>query len=137
MAERAEEERDRVLQSLRGRPFDGIPFRGLDAVVIRVPDDTAEPPPAVRDRHAGRQPWRSYPVEGAHLSTWPHTDGEVPDGCTVEVGGWDHEHCDGCNGHTSAGQSFWQATDEPCTWLCAVCYRQLQELDGPHDGEAP
>jgi hypothetical protein len=124
------EERDRVLQSVCGRRFDPIPYQGLDAVVIRVPDDAAEPPPAVRERHARRLPWRFYPVEGAHLVKWPHTGGEVPEGCTLEPGGWDHEHCDACNGHICAGESFWQTADEPCVWLCAACYRQLPPLDG-------
>jgi hypothetical protein len=130
-------ERDRVFQSLRGRRFDCIPFRSLDAVVIRVPDDTAEPPPAIRDRHADRKPLRLYPVDGAHLVKWPYTGGEVPDGCTIEPGGWDHEHCDGCNGHINPVQSFWQTVDEPCTWLCSECYPLLQPFeDGEHSRES-
>lgn len=127
--------RDQVLHGLRGRGFDCVPFCGLDAVVIRVPDDAPEPPPAVRDRHASQLPWRLYPVEGAHLVKWPYTGGAVPEGCTVEPGGWDHEHCDGCNGHINTGQSFWQTVDEPCTWLCEACYRLLQTLDGDARGE--
>src|SRR5262249_46588789 len=81
---------------------------GLDAVVIRVPNDAAEPPPAVAARHAERGPMRLYPVEGAHLVKWPHTGGPTPEGCTVEPGGWDHEHCDGCNRHINVGRTFWQ-----------------------------
>ena len=129
MATGTVEERDRVLRGLHGRCFERIPFLGYDAVVIRVPNDATEPPPAVRDRQTSRQPFRLYPVEGAHLVKWLYTGGDVPDGCTVEPGGWDHEHCDACNGHINAGQPFQQTTDEPCTWLCEECYRQLQQLE--------
>lgn len=122
--------RDHVLQDLRGRRFERIPFHGLDAIVIRVPEDATEPPPAVQDRHASRQPWRILPVEGAHHVKWPYAGGHVPDGGTVEPGGWDHEHCDGCNGHVNAGQWFWQSVDEPCTWLCGECHQLFQRLEG-------
>ena len=74
---------------------------------------------------------------GAHVVKWPHTGGDVPEGCAIEPGGWDHEHCDGCNGHIRVGQSFWQTADEPCVWLCAECYQQLQQLEGPERGAEP
>jgi hypothetical protein len=121
--------RESILQSLLGQPFESIPFSGQAAVVILVPNDVHEPPQAVRDRHASRKPWRFYPVEGAHLVKWPYLGGEVPKGCTIEPEGWDHEHCDGCNGHINAEQLFWQTIDEPCTWLCEDCYRRLQQLE--------
>ncbi|TWT85405.1 hypothetical protein Pla123a_02120 [Posidoniimonas polymericola] len=119
---------DELLQSLSGRRFDQIHFRGLDAVVVRMPADADEPPQAVVDRHASQQPLRYYPVEGGHLARWPHTGGEVPEGCTLEEGGWNHEHCDACNGHIDAGHSFWQTADDPCVWLCDSCYEKLPGL---------
>jgi hypothetical protein len=124
------DERMRLLRRLRDRRFDRIRFRGLDAVVIRVPDDAADPPPAVRDRVASRQPMRLYPVAGAHLVKWPHAGGPVPEGCTIEPGGWDHEHCDGCNRHINVGGTFWQTARGSCFWLCPYCYRRLRQLQG-------
>ena len=122
------DERTRLLRRLRRRRFDRIRFRGLDAVVIRVPDDAAAPPPAVAARHAEQGPMRLYPVEGAHLVKWPHAGGPVPEGCTVEPGGWDHEHCDVCNRHINAGRTFWQTARGSCFWLCPYCYRSLRQL---------
>ena len=126
-----------MLRQLPGQRFDRIPFRGLDAVVIRVPDDAPEPPPAVAARHAERGPMRLYPVEGAHMVKWPYTGGPVPDGCAVEPGGWDHEHCDACNGHINTGTSFWQTADEPCRWLCPDCHSALVQLPDAEPGAAP
>ena len=71
---------------------------------------------------------RLYPVEGAHVVKWPHTGGPVPKGCTVEPGGWDHEHCDRCNRHILIGRTFWQTASGSCFWLCPYCYRRLRQL---------
>lgn len=134
MAKAQDGERLRVLRRLRRRRFDRIRFRGLDAVVIRVSDDAAALPPAVAARHAEGGPMRLYPVDGAHLIKWPHTGGPVPDGCAVEPGGWDHEHCDGCNRHINAGRTFWQTARGSCFWLCPYCYRRLGQFQDADPG---
>jgi hypothetical protein len=62
---------------------------------------------------------RVYPVAGGYLYKWPHRDGsDPPPGFTVEPGGWDHEHCDGCNRSINAGRPFGQTARRSCCWLC-------------------
>jgi hypothetical protein len=65
-------------------------------------------------------PQRWYPVEGGgYLVRWPHTGGAAPGvSLRVEPGGWDHEHCDGCNRHIEVGRTFWQTAPGSCFWLC-------------------
>jgi len=126
MATTAPGERDRLLRRLRGRRFDRIRFRPLDAVVLRVPDDSGDWPPAIRGRGTG--PMRLYPVAGAHLVKWPHLGGAVPEDCTVEPDGWDHEHCDGCDRSINAGRTFWQTARGACFWLCPYCFRRRRRL---------
>ena len=123
-------ERTRLLRRLRGRQFERIRLDGLDAVVLRVPDDAADPPAAVQELVKRRCPFRLYPVEGgAHLVKWPHTgEAVMPEGHYLEPGGWDHEHCDGCNRHILIGRTFWQTTKGSCFWLCPYCYRRLRQL---------
>jgi hypothetical protein len=129
VAKAGDGQRLRLLRRLRGRQFHRIRFRALDAVVIRVPDDAAAPPPAVREAFEQRQLMRFYPVEGgAHLVKWPHAGGVIPEDCTVEPGGWDHEHCSGCNRHINVGGTFWQTARGSCFWLCPYCYRRLRQL---------
>jgi hypothetical protein len=104
-------------------------FLGLDAVVFRV-SDTASLLPSVQTRIEQVQNSRWYPVEGgAYLLKWPHT-GEValPEGAWLEPGGWDHEHCDGCNRSILRGATFWQTASGSCFWLCSSCYRRLRQI---------
>jgi hypothetical protein len=66
---------------------------------------------------------------GVHLVKWPHTGGgPLPEAHWLEPGGWDHEHCDGCNRHILVGRTFWQTAAGSCFWLCPYCYRQLRQL---------
>jgi hypothetical protein len=125
---RGGDERTRLLRRLRRRRFDRIRFRGLDAVV-RV-SNSAPLPTSVQARIEQGQPSRWYSVEGdAHLVKWPHTNEvTLPEGHALESGGWDHEHCDGCNRHILVGRTFWQTASGSCFWLCAYCYRRLRQL---------
>jgi hypothetical protein len=131
------DQRTRLLRRLRGRRFERIRFPGWDAVVLRVPDDVTAPPPVVRDLVARRQPMRLYPVAGAHLVKWPYAGGAVPEGCTVEPGGWDHLHCDGCNRHIKAGRTLWQTARGRAVWLCPYCYRRVRQLEGADPRSPP
>jgi len=122
--------RTQLLRRLRRRRFDRIRFRALDAVVVRVTDSDGLPP-FIRARIANGLPSRWYPVEGggAHLVKWPHTgEATLPEGHWIEPGGWDHEHCNGCNRHIRVGRTFWQTRVDPCLWLCPYCYRRLRQL---------
>jgi hypothetical protein len=126
---RHEDKRTRFLRRLCGQRFERIRFRPLDAVVVRV-SDSAPPPPSVQARFDNGQPSRWYPEEGGtHLVKWPHTgEGTLAEGHWLEPGGWDHEHCDGCDRHIRPGRTFWQAEADPCYWLCPYCYRRLRQL---------
>ncbi len=124
------DKRGQLLERLRGEQFDQIRLRARDAVVVRVSDDADEPPPFLLELVARRQPFRVFPVERkVHLIKWPHSEKDtLPEGHSIETGGWDHEHCDGCNRHIDAGRTFWQTVSDPCFWLCPYCYRRLQQL---------
>src|SRR5262245_36222898 len=107
-----------LLRRLCRRRFDRIRFRALDALVVRVTN--GEPvPPAVQARIDQSLPQRWYPQEdGASLVRWPYTGGAVPsEGFQIEPGGWDHEHCGGCNRHIEVGHTFWQTARGSCFWL--------------------
>lgn len=123
-------ERDRLLRSLKGRRFERIRFPGADAVVVRVPDDAAIPPPSVLDMLNRKRPMRIFPVgDGAHLVKWLHIGDEtLPEGHSLEAGGWDHLHCSACNRHILAGRTFWQTAFGSCFHLCPYCYRRLHQL---------
>lgn len=127
--ERSDDERTRLLRRLRRRRFDRIRFRGLDALVAQV-SDSAPVPPAVQAKIDQGPPQRWYPIEGGgYLVRWPHTDGAAPgEGLRVEPGGWDHEHCDGCNRPIEVGRTFWQTARGSCFWLCPYCYRRVRQL---------
>jgi hypothetical protein len=63
------------------------------------------------------------------LYRWPHTGGPITaEELRFEPGGWDHEHCDGCNCTINMGQIFWQTARGSCFWLCQSCFRELREL---------
>jgi hypothetical protein len=130
-------ERLRVLRRLRRRQFRRIRFVGLDAVVAEL-SGSSPPPPAVQAQIDRGPPMRWYPVEGGgYLFRWPHTGGEVAgEGLRIEPGGWDHEHCDGCNRTIRAGRTFWQTARGSCFWLCPYCYRRLRQLQDAK-GAAP
>jgi hypothetical protein len=125
----------RLLRRLRRRRFMRIRFRGLDAVVAEV-SDASPPPPAVQAKIDEGPPQRWYPIEGGgYLVRWPHTSGAVTaDGLRFDPGGWDHEHCDGCNRPIWVGQTFWQTARGSCFWLCPYCYRRLRQLQDAEPG---
>jgi hypothetical protein len=122
------DERIRVLRRLRRRQFERRRFRGFDALVLRVPEDGSVPL-AVRQGFP-EGPMRIYPVPGGYLYKWPHPGGDdPPTSFVVEPGGWDHEHCDGCNRHIDVRHAFWQTARGGCFWLCAYCFRQSRQLN--------
>lgn len=126
---RGADERMRLLRRLSGRRFDRIRFRALDALVTQVTDSTP-PLPAMQAKIQEGAPQRWYPVEGGYLVRWPHTGGAAaPGGFWIEPGGWDHEHCDGCNRPLNAGRTFWQTARGSCFWLCPYCYRRSRQLN--------
>ncbi|HEV3261265.1 MAG TPA: hypothetical protein VG013_30710 [Gemmataceae bacterium] len=124
--ERREDERTQLLRRLRRRRFDRTRFQGVDAQV----SDSAPVPPAVQAKIDQGLPQRWYPVEaGGYLVRWPHTGGAAPDeGLRIEPGGWDHEHCDGCNRRIEVRGTFWQTARGSCFWLCPYCYRRMRQL---------
>jgi hypothetical protein len=91
----------------------------------------ALPPPSVRARIERRRPLRLYPTKGgARLVKWPHTGEALPEGHWLEPGGWDHEHCDGCDRHIEVAGTFWQTARGSCFWLCPYCHHRLRQLKG-------
>jgi hypothetical protein len=134
---RHHDERTRLLRRLRRRRFDRIRFKGLDALVARVTNSETVPA-AVQTRIDRGPPQRWYPQsDGAYLVRWPYTGGAVPsENFQFEPGGWDHEHCDGCNRHIKVGHTFWQTRRGSCFWLCPYCYRRLLELSRDGAGAA-
>ena len=140
MAKRqASDERTRLLRALRRRRFDCFWFAGSDAQVALVPDGGALPP-AVQAKLAERVPSRWYPVEGGHLVKWPWQGGPVPGaGFGVEVGRWNHEHCDACDRTIAVGGTVGLTVRGSFYKLCPYCYRRLTNLGsalaaGPHAG---
>jgi hypothetical protein len=88
-------------------------------------------PPSVRALIDDRPSVRIYPVEGGYLYKWRHAVGGTPgEGFTVESGGWDHEHCDGCNRTIGIGATAWLTERAPYLGLCPYCYRRLGHLRG-------
>lgn len=129
MAPAREEKRLRLLRRLRRRRFQRIRFRGLDAAVTEM-SGTAPLPPAVQARLDQGLPLRIYPLGGDRYQVrWPHASGDLAsEGVSLLAGGWDHEHCDGCNRNIEVGETFWQTARGSCYWLCPYCYRRLQQL---------
>jgi len=126
---RREDKRTRLLRRLCRRRFQRIRFRALDAVVMRLPN-SALLPPIIQARIYEGKPSRWHSAGGdIQLVKWPHTgETALPEGLWIEPGGWDHEHCDGCNRHIRVGRTFWQTAAGSCFWLCPYCYRRLRQL---------
>jgi hypothetical protein len=122
------DERTRLLWRLRRRRFDRFRFRGLDALVARVPDATPVPL-AIQAKIDGGSPQRWYPVVGGYLVKWPHDGGVVPtEGFWVEPGGWDHQHCDGCNRTIGVGGTVWLTVRGSWGQLCPYCHRRVAQF---------
>ncbi len=67
---------------------------------------------------------------------------ELQDGETLEVSGWDHEHCSVCNKHIIPGDAyFFRAWGEGGSFLCVFCHgrfavrHQIGEVIYPGEGE--
>jgi hypothetical protein len=122
------DERDRLLRSLRRRVFDRFRYQGSDALVAHVPED-APIPPAVQAKIGEPVASRWYPVEAGHLVKWRH-DGEIPsEDFWIETGGWNHEHCDGCNRSIEVeGTAAWLTVRGSFYKLCPYCYRRVAQL---------
>ena len=73
-------------------------------------------------------PSRWYPVKGGHLVKWLHDGSEPGEGCWVEAGGWDHEHCDGCTPTIKVNGTAWVPLRGSFSRLCPYCYRRVVQL---------
>ena len=87
-------------------------------------------PPAVMALVDRTLPYRVYPLDGGeYVVKWPYRGGVVPGReFRIEPGGWDHEHCDGCNRSINVGRTFWQTARGSVYWLCPYCYRRTRQL---------
>ncbi len=58
---------------------------------------------------------------------WTRVDMPLPEGAVqtgVQAGGWDHEHCEICNGRISEDDYSFGYVDEREHWLCPPCYER-------------
>jgi hypothetical protein len=132
----ADDERTRLLWSLRRRRFDRFRLVGWDALVAAVPEG-GPVPPAVQAKLDERLPMRVYPVEGGYLYKWRYTcEQPPPEGFEVEADGWDHEHCDACNRTIAVGGTAWLTERGSFFQLCPYCYRRVVQY-GARAGEQP
>jgi hypothetical protein len=78
--------------------------------------------------------WRQIrPIDG---------DGNLQGGESLEVGGWDHEHCSLCYKHIVSGDMyFFHAWGEGGSYLCVFCHKRfalthtIREVIYPGEGE--
>ena len=127
MAKKAgSDERSKLLWRLRHRRFGRFIFAGQDALTIRASENGL---PASVQAQFGNLRFRVYPVEGGYIYKWPRLPGvATPEGFAVEPGGWDHEHCDGCNRTIRIDGSAWLTTRGSYYELCPYCYRRVRKL---------
>lgn len=121
------ESQEDVLQNLRAEMFQETSFPGMDALVAFIPkgqDIPSEVKQIVDDAEAGR--W--FPHEGGWKVVCPYTGQDFnSDLFAVENGGWEHEHCDACQGTISVGDSCRVAqTPDECFVICGNCYSKLE-----------
>ena len=104
-------------------------FPGTDAAVIFIPDGQSPSSPVQEVlEHSGQQRW--YPVPGGHKAKVPWHFSEGNESLFErEVGGWNHEHCDFCNGRVEVGEVCWTAeSGQGGFWLfCKQCYEKLRD----------
>lgn len=60
---------------------------------------------------------------------YPSSDESLDDSIRIVDGGWDHEHCEICNGHIDADDRI-GFVDARGLWLCAKCHEAFAV---PHD----
>jgi hypothetical protein len=118
-------------ESLQSAEFEERIFPGMDALVAIVPkggDVPGEVKQTVDDAGAGR--W--FPFEGGWKVVCPYTGQDFnSDRFTVEKGGWEHEHCDGCQGTIGVGDHCWVAeTEDECYVICDNCHKMLRTRSG-------
>jgi len=66
----------------------------------------------------------------ANLHGWAPVGDSIPEGAmetSIEKNGWNHEHCEICNGRIGAKGSPIGYQDEDQHWLCPACYRKWAE----------
>ncbi len=95
------------------------------AVISKEHETSPEVKRTVDDAGEGR--W--YPVEGGWKVMCPYTGQSFDINLFhVEKGGWNHMHCDGCQGSIDAGASCWVAEVEDDFWvICDVCHDKLKK----------
>jgi hypothetical protein len=99
----------------------------LVAVIAKEQETSPQVKRTVDDAGEGR--W--YPVEGGWKVMCPYT-GQSFDGDLfhIEKGGWNHVHCDGCQGSIDTGVSCWVAeTEDDYFVICDNCHDRLKERD--------
>jgi len=125
-----------VFQKLRAEMFEETTFPGMDALVALVPKDQDTPSEVKQAADdAGASRW--YPSEGGWKVACPYTGQDFnPDLFTIEKGGWEHEHCDGCQGTLSVGDLCWVAeTQDECFVVCDNCHKKLRMRNGSTSAE--
>jgi hypothetical protein len=93
-----------------------VTFEPSDAIAERVPTDGSTEGWIKTSKKVspdGKE--RVYPVNSQGDSILPKATPE----CIVPAG-WDHEHCELCNGHIDAGDVGYIDLGEH--WVCKVCY---------------
>jgi hypothetical protein len=137
MTDAPETHRD-SLQGLRAEMFRHTSYPGMDALVAVIPrgqETPAEVKQTVDDAGEGR--W--FPFEGGWKVMCPYTGQSFDhDLFHLEKGGWNHVHCNGCQGSISVGSSCWVAeTEDDFLVICDNCYDELREKDAPAKPQGP
>jgi len=101
----------------------------LDTLVAFVPSGS-QPSAAVAQalEHAGQSRW--FPEPGGHRVAMPY-EGWAYDTTVLErqPGGWDHEHCRGCQCQVPANTLCWVTESGAFLVLCCSCHTALQSSE--------
>jgi len=137
MTDPSETHRD-PLQGLRAEVFRHASYPGMDALVAVITKEQ-ETSPEIKQTvdDAGEGRW--YPVQGGWKVMCPYTDQSFDhDLFHIEKGGWDHIHCDGCQGSIRTGNSCWVTEAEDDYFIiCDNCYNRLKEKGAPGKPQEP
>ena len=120
------ETRGDLLQGLAAEMFRHTSYPGMDALVAVIPKDQ-EIPPEIKRTTDDVGESREHPFEGGWKVMCPYTGQSFDhDLFHIAKGGWNHEHCDGCQGSIGVGGSCWVAeTEDDFFVICDNCYDRL------------
>ena len=115
-----------LLASLTKTDLDRTVFPVIDALVAFVPEGQRPTQPVQAQLDArGYQRW--FPTEGGHLVKMPYQGDSVPmEHFHVELGGWDHDHCEACGGRIEAGAECWATREADFKLVCDTCFGELK-----------